>query len=58
MRMTSWQYLGPAWRVPDDGAAFDEARLCLIRRYLELKGARDIDPALPTQCLGSSQPGR
>ncbi|MFL5358791.1 glycoside hydrolase domain-containing protein [Archangium sp.] len=40
-----------AWRVPDDGAAFEQARLCLIRRYLELTGARDMDPGLPTQCL-------
>jgi hypothetical protein len=51
-----------AWRVPDDGAAFEQARLCLIRRYLELKGEKDIDPELPTQCLGpadpSSQPHR
>nr|WP_240360069.1 glycoside hydrolase domain-containing protein [Pyxidicoccus caerfyrddinensis] len=50
-----------AWHVPDDGAAFDEARLCLIRRYLELEGKRDVDPELSARCLGSadsaSQPG-
>ncbi|MFL5349335.1 MAG: glycoside hydrolase domain-containing protein [Hyalangium sp.] len=27
-----------AWLVPDDGALFEEARLCLIHRYLELTG--------------------
>jgi glycosyl hydrolase family 123 len=51
-----------AWRVPDDGAAFDAARLCLIQRYLELTGAKNIDAELPARCLGpadpSSQPGR
>jgi hypothetical protein len=40
-----------SWLVPDDGAAFDEARLCLIRRYRELTGATDIDPGLPAECL-------
>ena len=49
------QLIPTAWRVPDDGAAFDKARLCLIRRYLELKGTRDIDPELNVQCL--SAPG-
>jgi hypothetical protein len=50
-----------AWRVPDDGAAFETARLCLIRRYLELKGSRNADPELSRQCRGSGgfalQPG-
>jgi hypothetical protein len=26
------------WLVPDDGALFETARLCLMRRYLELTG--------------------
>jgi hypothetical protein len=43
-----------AWRVPDDGAAFDQARLCLVRRYLELTGAKDLDADLPAQCLDST----
>jgi hypothetical protein len=41
-----------AWRVPDDGAAFEAARVCLIRRYLELKENRNADPELSSQCLG------
>ncbi|CAM3939092.1 hypothetical protein [Corallococcus exiguus] len=47
--------------MPDDGAAFEEARLCLIRRYLELKGKRDLAPELSARCPGSanatSRPG-
>ncbi|OJH41313.1 DUF4091 domain-containing protein [Cystobacter ferrugineus] len=42
--------LPTAWRVPDDGAAFDEARLCLIRRYLQLTGARHINADLSARC--------
>lgn len=29
-----------AWRVPDDGGAFERARVMLILRYLELKGVQ------------------
>jgi hypothetical protein len=34
------------WRVPDDGALFETARLCLIRRYLELTAVKkpEVDP--------------
>ncbi|MFY0581966.1 glycoside hydrolase domain-containing protein [Cystobacter fuscus] len=39
-----------AWRVPDDGAAFDEARLCLIQRYLELTGAKNVEAGLSSRC--------
>jgi hypothetical protein len=52
-----------AWRVPDDGAAFDKARLCLIRRYLELTGAgkpNKVLPSLKSQAAGcpAPQPGK
>ncbi len=33
-----------AWQVPDDGLAFERARMMLIRRYLELIGAEQSRP--------------
>jgi len=36
-RVARW-VVPAAWRVPDDGALFETARLCLMRRYLELSG--------------------
>ncbi|MBN9685847.1 MULTISPECIES: DUF4091 domain-containing protein [unclassified Corallococcus] len=60
-RRVAQRLVPSAWRVPDDGAAFDEARLCLIRRYLELQGKRDLAPEFSARCPGSanatSQPG-
>lgn len=47
-RVARW--LIPAtWRVPDDGALFDTARLCLMRRYLKLSGsdAPGLKPRFP-----------
>jgi len=31
------------WQVPDDGALFETARLCLIRRYIQLTAYRNPD---------------
>lgn len=44
------RWLIPAtWRVPDDGALFETARLCLMRRYLELSGSHGpgLKPRFP-----------
>jgi hypothetical protein len=35
-RKVARRLIPAAWRVPDDGKAFEKARLRLIRRYLEL----------------------
>ncbi len=37
-RRVARELIPAAWRVPDDGRAFERARLRLIRRYLELAG--------------------
>ncbi|WP_317987834.1 glycoside hydrolase domain-containing protein [Hyalangium gracile] len=50
-RKVARRLIPSAWRVPDDGAAFDQARLCLIHRYLELTGAQQPDAALSSRCL-------
>lgn len=47
-RRVARRLIPSAWRVPDDGAAFELARLRLIRRYLELTGALTPDVPLPS----------
>ncbi|MDY7230602.1 DUF4091 domain-containing protein [Hyalangium rubrum] len=39
-RKVARQVIPATWRVPDDGTLFEVARLCLMRRYLELTVAR------------------
>lgn len=36
-RKVARELIPAAWKVPDDGTAFERARLLLIRRYLELR---------------------
>jgi hypothetical protein len=36
-RKVARELIPAAWKVPDDGTAFERARLRLIRRYLELR---------------------
>jgi hypothetical protein len=46
--------LPSAWLVPDDGAVFEKARMCLIYRYLELQGAPGFQAAQPPYSLCSA----
>lgn len=42
-RRVALRVIPTPWRVPDDGALFETARLCLIRRYIQLTADRDPD---------------
>jgi hypothetical protein len=46
-RRVALRVIPKPWRVPDDGALFETARLCLIRRYLELTMPQDLERAIP-----------
>ncbi|WP_244227294.1 DUF4091 domain-containing protein [Corallococcus aberystwythensis] len=45
-RQVALQLLPSTWQVPDDGAAFDAARLRLVQRYQELTGGNPLAPRM------------
>ncbi|NOK32472.1 DUF4091 domain-containing protein [Corallococcus exercitus] len=45
-RTVARELMPTAWRVPDDGAAFDAARLRLIQRYQELTEGNPLAPRM------------
>jgi hypothetical protein len=45
-RRVALRVIPTPWRVPDDGALFETARLCLIRRYMQLTAFRDPEAVI------------
>jgi hypothetical protein len=45
-RKVALRVLPTPWKVPDDGALFETARLCLIRRYIQLTAYQNPDGGL------------